>query len=51
MEQSVFKDYFDCEVIHCGRSHDGGIDLILISADEPTVIQVKPRENPLVVEP
>ena len=49
--QSVFRDFFQCEVVHCGRSHDGGIDLILILSDEPTAIQVKRRAKQASVEP
>jgi ribosomal protein L37AE/L43A len=41
--QHVFGSYFSCEVIHCGRSHDGGIDLVMIDSDAPTLIQVKRR--------
>lgn len=46
MEQlvgAVFKDYFDCEVIHIGKSHDGGIDLLMIDGNQQYVIQVKRR--------
>ncbi|MGK5006042.1 restriction endonuclease [Janthinobacterium sp. LB2P70] len=43
--QSVFAEYFNCEVEHIGKSHDGGVDLLLIQADSPTVIQVKRRRS------
>ena len=49
MEQlvgSVFRDYLDCEVVHVGKTSDGGIDLILIDGSEQQVIQVKRRSNP-----
>lgn len=35
---SVFSDYFSCEVIHVGKSRDGGIDLLLIDGDGQYVI-------------
>lgn len=43
--QSVFSEHFTCEVEHIGKSHDGGIDLLLIQSDSPTVIQVKRRKK------
>ena len=48
--QYIFSSYFNCEVKHCGQSHDGGIDLVLIDSDEPIMIQVKGRESPDAVE-
>lgn len=47
--QYVFDAYYSCEVVHCGRSHDGGVDLIMIDSDIPTLIQVKRRgaRNPV----
>lgn len=48
--QAVFGEFFDCEVVHCGKSHDGGIDLILINSEQPSVIQVKRRAKPDSVE-
>jgi restriction system protein len=48
--QSVFSDFYDCQVEHCGRSHDGGIDLILIDSDKPAMVQVKRRVKPDSVE-
>ena len=47
---SVFRDFFSCEVVHCGRSHDGGIDLLLIQGDTTIPIQVKRRVRPDAVE-
>lgn len=41
--QFVFKSFYNCEVIHCGQTNDGGIDLIMINSDKPTLIQVKRR--------
>lgn len=41
--QYVFSSYFDCEVKHVGRSHDGGIDLIVAKSDNPILVQVKRR--------
>ncbi len=49
--QSVFSSFFDCKAIHCGRSGDGGIDIILLEADTPTAIQVKRRTRNDKVEP
>jgi restriction endonuclease Mrr len=43
--QSVFREHYSCDVEHVGRSHDGGIDLILVNADSPTVVQVKRRKS------
>ncbi|MDT3669114.1 MAG: restriction endonuclease [Aromatoleum sp.] len=43
--QSVFSEHFSCEVEHVGKSHDGGIDLILVQSDSPTVVQVKRRRS------
>lgn len=43
---AIFRDFYPgCEVHHCGRSHDGGIDLVLVLCDSPTpvAIQVKRR--------
>jgi len=44
--QSVFSDHYACEVIHCGRSHDGGVDLVIVNSDSPTLVQVKRRQDP-----
>ncbi|PXY01864.1 hypothetical protein DF185_04225 [Marinifilum breve] len=42
---SVFKDHFSCEVKLVGKTNDGGIDLILVNSDTPTLIQVKRRKT------
>jgi len=43
----IFRDFYPgSEVHHCGRSHDGGIDLVLLLSDSPgapVAIQVKRR--------
>jgi restriction system protein len=31
---------------HCGKSGDGGIDLLLVIGDKPFAVQVKHRQNP-----
>jgi len=49
--QDVFKDFYNCEVTHCGKSHDGGIDLIMLDSDKPTLIQVKNRISSTKTEP
>jgi len=40
---SVLSDFMDCEVVHTGRTGDGGIDLLLLDGDTPYAIQVKRR--------
>ena len=47
---SVFSEHFACEVVLCGRSHDGGFDLLLVESDNPTLVQVKRRTRPDKVE-
>jgi hypothetical protein len=42
---SIFGDYFECETKLVGRSGDGGIDLVLVSADKTTLVQVKHRDK------
>jgi hypothetical protein len=37
----VYRDFFDCEVVHVGSSGDQGIDLVAIISDEPVLLQVK----------
>ncbi|WP_330147038.1 restriction endonuclease [Shewanella oncorhynchi] len=49
--QSVFLEHFNCEVTHVGKSSDGGIDLILVDSDSPTVVQVKRRKKLKTTEP
>jgi hypothetical protein len=48
---SVFSDFYDCEVVHCGGPNDEGFDLVVIVSDHPIVIQVKRRENYSKAEP
>jgi hypothetical protein len=44
--KSVFADYFDCEAKLVGQSHDGGIDVVLVLADnKTTLVQVKHRDK------
>lgn len=43
--QSVFREHFNCEVIHVGKTNDGGIDLLLINSENPTIVQVKRRKK------
>ena len=54
MEQlvkSVFEVFFLCEVKHCGRAGDGGVDLLVVVSDAPTaVVQVKRRRDENAVE-
>jgi restriction system protein len=45
LARSVFSDFYDCEVVHCGGPNDEGFDLVVILSDHPIVIQVKRREN------
>ena len=43
---SVLSDYFpNCEAKHCGQSHDGGIDLMMVLSDRPIAVQVKHRQR------
>lgn len=49
MEELVkycFESYYCCEVHHCGKSHDGGVDLLVVTSDDPILVQVKRRESP-----
>jgi hypothetical protein len=39
----ILADFFDCDVKHVGRTGDGGIDLIVLDADPPLLVQVKRR--------
>lgn len=48
--QGVFSDFYACEVEHCGRSHDGGIDLLIIQSNSPVLVQVKRRQSEEHVE-
>lgn len=46
----LFRDYMNCEVIHVGGPGDGGVDVLVLDADDPLVIQVKRRSRPGSVE-
>ena len=49
---SVFSDFYGkCKAYVCGKSHDEGIDIILVEGDQPIAIQVKRRQKPGKVEP
>ena len=47
----VFSEFYQCTVHHCGKSHDGGIDLLMVQSDDPILIQCKRRELPNKIEP
>jgi hypothetical protein len=51
LTRDVFSEFYKCEVLHCGKSHDGGIDLLMINSDDPILIQCKRRELPDKIEP
>jgi HJR/Mrr/RecB family endonuclease len=41
---ALFQDFYPgCQVVHCGRTNDGGIDLFVIMSDVPVAVQVKHR--------
>lgn len=40
----IFRDHYDCEVQHTGRSGDGGIDLFMIFGEANVAVQVKNRK-------
>jgi len=47
----ILSEFYKCEVVHCGKSHDGGVDLILLNSDDGyTAVQVKRRADPKKVE-
>ena len=47
----ILSEFYKCEVVHCGKSHDGGMDLMLLDSDDGyTAVQVKRRANPKSVE-
>lgn len=49
--QTVFRHYFDCEVRHIGKSHDGGLDLLVVTHNEGILpVQVKRRYKEGVAE-
>jgi len=42
--RAVLADFLNCEVSHVGKSHDGGIDLVIVHTDDGLVpVQVKNR--------
>lgn len=43
---SVFREHFNCEVKHCGQSHDKGIDLLVVQGEELIPVQIKRRITP-----
>jgi restriction system protein len=47
---AVLKEHFACEVIHCGQSHDRGIDILLVLGEELMPVQVKRRTKPDAME-
>jgi len=49
--QQVLRDFFACDVKHCGRSHDGRIDLLVVDAERPLLVQVKRRISKSYIEP
>lgn len=48
--QYVFSSFYNCEVRHVGKSHDGGVDLIVVQSEEPILVQVKRRASPKAAE-
>ena len=42
---AVFRDHCCCEVRHCGRTGDGGVDLFVLDSDSPLLVQVKRRST------
>jgi len=51
LTKAVFEEHYNCEVELVGKSHDGGMDLILVNSDDPIVVQVKRRTQAKKVEP
>lgn len=47
---SVLGEFLHCEVIHLGRTGDGGVDLLLINSEKEYVVQVKRRGAPIKAE-
>ncbi len=50
LTQSVLKDFFQCEVLHVGHSHDRGIDLLVVNSEYTFPIQIKRRSHPNATE-
>lgn len=42
---SVFGSFYNCETKIIGKSSDGGVDVILVDSDNPTMLQVKRRKS------
>lgn len=42
---TVLGDLMDCEVKHVGGTNDGGVDLLVLDADPPLLVQVKRRTH------
>lgn len=43
----ILSEHLDCQVVHTGKSNDGGIDLMLMDSEKGIIpIQVKRREKP-----
>lgn len=36
---SVFSSFYNCEAKIVGKSSDGGVDVILVDSDHPTMVQ------------
>ena len=43
---SVLNDFYNCEVNYIGQSNDDGVDLIMVQAEHPVLVQVKRRSDP-----
>ncbi|KUI99150.1 hypothetical protein VRK_19240 [Vibrio sp. MEBiC08052] len=43
---SIFREHFNCEASVVGKSSDGGVDLVLLESNKPTIVQVKRRTRP-----
>jgi len=41
--QNILRGVYNCDVIHCGKTGDGGVDLIILDADEPIMVQARRR--------
>lgn len=43
--KEILKGSHGCDVIHVGRTGDGGIDLGMLDSDQPIAVQIKRRAN------
>ncbi|VDN46700.1 conserved protein of unknown function [Petrocella atlantisensis] len=50
LTQSIFREHFNCDVELVGKTADGGIDLLFVKSDKPSVVQVKRRTKKDSVE-